>query len=101
MITGVSRGTNSHTMIRTSSFIPLFAALFAPLVAGWGYTRESSGIVRKSVHDFVECDLLIAMIMTLAVSWAITGNRGHRSGCMYHVVNELDDPSIVRTSGEL
>ena len=57
-------------MMRVSSSTVLFVTLLVPYAAGSGCTREIEGIVGRSVHCFVGCELLRAMMVTLAVACA-------------------------------
>ena len=73
MMAGVSAGRSSLAMIRASSSAVLFVTLFVPYAAGKGWTRESIGIVGRSIHGRVGWELLRAMIVTLAAACAIVG----------------------------
>ena len=73
MMAGVSCGSSSHAITLASSSAVLLVEVFVPYAVGRGWTRDSSGIVGRSIHIFVGCELLIAVIVTLAVILSIIG----------------------------
>ena len=80
MMAGVSCGSSSHAITLASSSAVLLVEVFVPYAVGRGWTRESSGIVGRSIHIFVGCELLIAVMVTLAAARAVAGVCGCRGG---------------------
>ena len=50
MIAGLLTGSSSHTRIREKSSTVLFVTLFVQYAAVWGCTRDSKGIVGRSIN---------------------------------------------------
>ena len=86
--------------MRASSFAMLFVILFVLYVAGRYCTRESRYIGSKSIHGFVRFKILTITIVTLSAVYAIYGTCDWRGGLMCCVVDDLNDPSMPRISGE-
>ena len=72
-------------------------------MASRDYTRERREIVGRSIHSLMRCELLIAIIVTLATVWAIADDCGWGwcGGWIYCAVGGLNEQSMVSTSGEL
>ena len=73
IVTGVWIGRNSHNKIRDSSFAVLLVVLLVLYATGRGWTRKSSSIVERFVHVIDRYELLMAVMVTLTVTWAIVG----------------------------
>ena len=67
-------------MMRASSSTILFVTLFVSYAAGSGLTRKSKGIVGRSIHYVIECELLISVMVTLADACTRVGCCGWRGG---------------------
>ena len=48
----------------------LFMIVFVPYAVVRGCTRESNGIVGRSIHDLVGCELFITVMVTLVAAWS-------------------------------
>ena len=60
-------------MIRASSSAVLFVVVFVSYTAGSGWTRESKGIIGRSIQSYVGCELLIAVMVILATACTRVG----------------------------
>ena len=74
MIAGVWTGRSSHTRIRADSFAVLLVTVLVPYMASRDWTRESSGMVGRSIHTIDECELLMTVMGTLDIIWDIVGH---------------------------
>ena len=72
-IAGVFSGRSSHAMTRARSLAVLFVTLLVSYAVGRVCTRARSGIVGISIHGVVGCELLIAVMVTLAAAREIVG----------------------------
>ena len=73
MIAGVCIGRSIHTWIRASSSAILLVTLLVSYTADRDCTREISGMVGISIYVVDECELLMAVMATVAVPWDIVG----------------------------
>ena len=80
IIAGMFAGMSSQAMIRAKSSAVLFVTSLVPYAAGRGWTRVRRGMVGRSVHGRVGCELLMAVTVTLAVALATVGCCGWLGG---------------------
>ena len=85
IMAGLFSGRNAQAMMRASNSAVLFVTLLVPYAAGKDWTRESNGIVGRSIYCYVGCELLRAVIVTLVAACARVGGWGWQGGGI-HVV---------------